>query len=86
MKIVVHIERLVLDGLLVTSAQGAHVGAALERELARLLAADAGVRRLQGGAVPRVGAPAIALAQQPRPAEIGRQIAQSVYTGIGADR
>ena len=37
MRINVHIERLILDGLPVTSLQGPEVGAAVETELARLL-------------------------------------------------
>jgi len=38
MNIKVSIERLVLDGLPVSSAQGSLIGAAVETELARLLA------------------------------------------------
>jgi hypothetical protein len=85
MKIILHIERLVLDGLAVTSMEGAQVRAAVEHELAAMLSRGGLSHALrQGGAVPRVGAPQIALGARPRPGEIGRKIAQSVHHSIGA--
>jgi hypothetical protein len=88
MKIHVHIERLVLDGLPLGPGGGARVQAAVEAELARLLAqggAEGGVAEAwpAGGAVPDVPATAIRLAPGARPAEIGGEIARSVYGGIG---
>jgi hypothetical protein len=89
MKIHVHIERLILDGLPLGPGGGVRVQAAVEAELARLLAqgggAEGGVAEAwpTGGAVPGVPATAIQLEAGARPAEIGGQIARSVYGGIG---
>jgi hypothetical protein len=51
MTIYVHIDRLVLDGLAVPSAQRGIVGSALEAELGRLLTTRGVGPRLGGGAV-----------------------------------
>lgn len=80
MKLVIHIERLVLDGL-PSSAQGPALQAALERELAGLLA-QRPLTALSSGAMPHLAAPAIKLAAGSRPAQWGRQIAQSLCTGL----
>ena len=88
MKIHVHIERLILDGLPIGPG-GARVQAAVEAELARLLAegstAEGNIAQAwpAGGAVPDVPAAPIQLRAGARPAEIGGQIAASVYGGIG---
>lgn len=79
-----HIERLILDGLPIERAQGPHVQAAVEAELTRLLAGNGLASDLQGGgAVPNLNVNAIQLAAGSGPAQIGTQIAQSVYGGIG---
>ena len=84
MKIEVHIERLVLDGLPVTAAEGPRVRAAVEGELARMLAAGSVSRELiSGGAVPRVDAPGMSIGPRERPDAIGRAVARSVHAGIG---
>ena len=84
MNIHLHIERLVLDGLPLEHGQGAHVQAAVEAELARLLTEGGVAEGWQtGGAVPEVRADPIHLGAGARPAEIGGQIARSVYGGIG---
>lgn len=87
MKIHVHIERLILDGLPLGPGGGARVQAAVEAELTRLLSSDSLAVLAQawpaGGAVPDVPAAAIRLNAGARPAEIGGQIARSVYGGIG---
>jgi hypothetical protein len=89
MKIHVHIERLILDGLPLGPGGGARVQAAIEAELARLLTAGGTVEGSiaqtwpTGGAVPSVPAAPIQLSTGVRPAEIGGQIARSVYGGIG---
>ena len=86
MKIVLHIERLVLDGLPVTAMEGARVRAAIERELAGMLSRGGMSRALrQGGAVPRVSAPEITLGARERPDTIGGHIARSVHGAIGGD-
>lgn len=79
-----HIERLVLDGLSIERAQGPQVQAAVETELARLLMENGlGAPPGAGGAVPSVNAGGIQLSPGSSPAQLGRQIAQSVYGGIG---
>ena len=84
MNISLHIERLILDGLPVGSEQGARVQAAVEGELARLLAAGGLAPSLQaGGAVPSVQGSAIKLSGENNSAQLGQQIAQAVYQGIG---
>jgi hypothetical protein len=79
-----HIERLILDGLPVSSLQGTTVRSALEHELARVLA-ERGVPGQwgSGGAVPRLPAQQFNLAPGERPDAIGRHIARSLHRGIG---
>ena len=82
MKVNLHIERLVLEGLPITNAQGPAVQVALEAELSRLLAQRAlGPGLSAGGAVPSVPAGNIGL-NGGSPAQIGKQIASSVYRGM----
>ncbi len=83
-KIRVHIERLILDGLPVERRQGPLVRASVEQELRRLLAAGGLADRLRrGGALPEVRAGDVQLAGKSQPARLGQQIARSVYDGIG---
>jgi hypothetical protein len=80
----IHIERLILDGLPVTRAQGVLVQAAVEAELGRLLAERGLAQSLQaGGALPSVRADSIHLGAGSTPIQIGAQIAQAVHSGIG---
>lgn len=81
MKVELHIERLVLDGLPVTSLQSGRLRRAVENELRRLLQAG-GHRRWTGSAVPSVGAPAFRFALRGGPETIGRQIGRAVHDGI----
>ena len=84
MNINLHIERLILDGLPVSSLQGAAVRAAIERELARALTAGGLPGQWStGGAVPRLPAQQFNLAPGERPDAIGRHIARSLHRGIG---
>jgi hypothetical protein len=83
MNINLHIERLILDGLLLERSQGPHVQAAVEAELARLLTTNGlGEQFQSGGAMPSVRAAGIQLENGSSSIEIGQQIAQSVYHGI----
>jgi len=86
MNINVHIERLILDGVPESHAQGLIIGAAVETELARLLATGGLDSSLQSsGAWPSVPVSAVQLAAS-KPAQLGQQIAQAVYGGIGQER
>lgn len=87
MKIRLNIERLILDGLPVAHAQGTLVRAAVETELARLLAAGGVSRELRaGGAVPALRGGNFQVEKESRPARLGAQIAGAVYGGIGDKR
>lgn len=86
MKIRLHIERLVLDGLPVTRAQGAILSNALQRELASAIGSGGLSRELEGGGVlPSLGAPEARLTER-RPETMGAQIARSVYGAIGRSK
>ena len=78
------IERLILEGLPLERGQASHIQAAVEAELTRLIAENGLASHLQaGGAMPRVNASSIQLTAGSSPAQMGTQIAQSVYSGIG---
>lgn len=82
MTIHVHIERLILDGLTVGPAQGAHVRAALSLELGRLLSAGGlGPELSSGGARPRIDAGTISMSSGSVDS-LGRGIAGAVYRGL----
>ncbi len=84
MKVTLHIERLVLDGINVEPAQRSHLQAAVEAELGRLLAeGGVGADLAGGGAVPSVKAEGFQIGGEGNPVQLGRQIARSVYGGIG---
>jgi hypothetical protein len=84
MKIALHIDRLVLDGLPVTALQRPKLQAAIESELARLLSLHGLSDELRGGAaVPYVRAGVIQLGHDNQPATLGRKIAGAVHEGIG---
>lgn len=84
MNIELHIERLVLEGLEVEPRHRSHLQAALEGELARLLATD-GLRSelLSGGAMRSLSAGEIQVTNQMSPLHLGNGIAQAVHGGIG---
>jgi hypothetical protein len=84
MRIDVQIERLVLDGLPVTSLQIPMLRQAMELELARLLKTHGLSQELrQGGAMPRVKGGALQLAGDNPHAQLGRWIARAVHEAIG---
>lgn len=90
MNVRLHIERLVLDGILVAPDQRPHLQAAIEQELTRLLStggsegAGAGINAefQNGGSFYSVRAGQINILPDSGPAEIGRQIAGAVHGGI----
>jgi sirohydrochlorin ferrochelatase len=82
-----HIERLVLEGLELGPGQGDLVRAAVAAELARLLTEGGLTSQFQSGvALPSVRAGTIRIAPASEPAQLGGQIAQAVYGGIGEMR
>ncbi|KYC37276.1 hypothetical protein WA1_47535 [Scytonema hofmannii PCC 7110] len=85
MNIHINIERLILDGVTVSHAQRPLLQAALEKELGRLLATGGlGAEFLAGGAVPSVSAGNIQITPDSNYTQMGQQIAQAVYRGIGS--
>jgi hypothetical protein len=83
--IYLHIDRLILDGIDLPAGGGAAVQAALAGELSRLLAEGGLAGALAGGgAFDAAPASPIHLGEPAAPAALGRQIARSVYGGIGA--
>ena len=87
MKVRLHIDRLVLDGVAVRAGDRARLQAAVEAELTRLVQAGGIAPELaHGGALPSVAAPQITLAQKATPAQIGTSIAGAVYGSVGGRR
>jgi hypothetical protein len=83
MKITVHIERLILDGLPVERRDGSTVQAAVEAELTRLLVAEGLAPGLMsGGATPTAPGGTIHLTGETNPTHMGTQIAQAVHGGL----
>lgn len=84
MNINVNIERLILEGVSIPVSQRPLLQAAVEAELARLLTADGLASSWEkGGAVPSLSAGVIQLNSDINPTQLGQQIAQSVYRGMG---
>ena len=84
MNINVHIERLILDGVPIAPSEGRVLQAAVEAEVSRLLGEGGLAAALQsGGALPLVKGHSIQLASDSNPTQLGQQIAQAVYSGIG---
>ena len=84
MNVKLHIERLVLDGV-DGNGQPQLLQAAIEAELARLLAAGGlATALIAGGVMPRIALPAIELVHGEAAGPVGARIAGAVYGGIGA--
>ena len=84
MSVRIHIERLVLDGFGLNGASGSRVQAAVQSELARLLAGQGLSETLRApAAMPSLRAGAFSPAPGASPAQLGREIARSVHAGIG---
>jgi hypothetical protein len=82
-----HIERLVLEGLELGPGQSELLRAAVAAQLARLLTEGGLAGQFQSSAaLPSVRVGAIPLAPDSGPAQLGGQIAQAVYGGIGDTR
>lgn len=83
MNINVHIERLILDGLPVESHHKGLVKAAVEVELAGLIAAQGlAPSLLSRGVVPCLSGGLIRLTGESKPGALGTLIAQQVYARI----
>ena len=84
MNITVHIERLILDGMIVPQHHRPLVQAALVEELVRLLAIDGLSSDFQQSHVRQsVLAGVLEVKDSDEPAVLGQNIARAVYKGIG---
>jgi len=83
MVINLHIERLVLDGIEISSGGQELLRESVARELSRMLG-DGGLAQgyAEAIAVPRISAGGLRVERE-KPIELGRAIAKSVYGGIG---
>jgi hypothetical protein len=87
MRIELHVDRLVLDGLAVSQHQGDAVMLAVQRELARLLTDEATPSTWSAGAsVDAIQGTTIRTAGAAGPAALGERIAASVAAGLGERR
>jgi hypothetical protein len=83
MRIVLDIERLVLDGLSVTGAEASRIRGAVEGELSRLLrTGPLPARFLAGGSVPGLIAPPLGPAPGRSPRALGAEIARATHRAI----
>jgi hypothetical protein len=84
MRINIHIERLVLDGLAIPPGEQGLLQETVAAELSHMLAANGlAPRLLSGGALARVRGGDIQLTGDGDPAQLGEKVAQAVYGGIG---
>ena len=84
MNVNLHIERLIVDGLEIDPSKRDSFKAGIESELTALLTAGGvGETLSAGAALPRVEGPAIQLQPDNSTPQLSRQIAGSIYGGIG---
>ncbi len=84
MKINISIERLILDGISIPHHQRPSLQSAVEMELSRLIEAGGlSPGLMSGGAMAGLEAGDLRLPGDGDPARLGRQIARSVFAGIG---
>lgn len=76
------IEDLVLEGF--SPAEGARIGAAVERELERLIAERGLPEGMSGAAIPRIDGGSFRVSAGSRPESAGREIAARLYDSFGA--
>ncbi|PSR15933.1 hypothetical protein C8255_20540 [filamentous cyanobacterium CCP3] len=84
MDINLHIERLVLDGVTLTPAQQRQLQATVKTELDRLITESGlGDYLHSPSSVHRLTPDPIEVTEPPDPTQLGTQIAQALYQGIG---
>jgi hypothetical protein len=80
----IHIERLILDGLVLDPPQARRVQAAIERQLAHLLTTGAAAPALEkGGAVPMLSGGTVGWKAATGPAALGEHVGRAVYRSFG---
>ena len=84
MKVHLHIDRLVLDGIAIERTHAGRVRTAAEKELTRLLAIGGLASQLtSGGAVPRLSGGNIRFQKSTNAGVLGRDIARALHQAIG---
>ncbi len=81
MNLHLNIERLILEGINLTPSQRRQLQEVVTAELTRLMTEQGIPPGVQSIALPRV--PIQIPASATSPAQIGQQIAQNIYTGLG---
>ena len=82
MKINVHIERIVIDGLPVDRHTGPVIRRAIQRELTRLLTEDSSAHLPTSSAAEAVRTAPITIGLQAKPHTIGKSIARAIHGGM----
>lgn len=77
------IDSLVVDGLALSPAQTAQMRLALENELQRLMTRASRGGHWQGAAVPSLQAPPLKASTTTPAAQLGRELARSLYAALG---
>jgi hypothetical protein len=84
-KVRLHIERLVLEGVALGPGGAARLLAAMETEFVRLLGSvSLSPALLAGGAIPELHVGALQLERGHSPAQIGTELARIVHGGLAA--
>jgi len=82
-RIVLHVDRVLVEGIPVGPGDGEAIGDALRSELSELLVRGGlGAEVLAGGAAPLVRGGTVGFGLRPDPRALGRGIARSVYEGL----
>jgi hypothetical protein len=82
MRVAVRIDRLVVDGLRLGGRDARLFQAAVEAELARLLAEGEFTEGATGAAVPALRGAAVTWSRGERPEALGARVGQSVYGSL----
>jgi hypothetical protein len=83
MKIYLHIERVMLEGIPISGPERPLFEAAMERELTGLLeTGGASVEWTIGTSLPHVRAGAVQIGSENGPAKLGTDVARAVYQGL----
>ena len=82
MKVHLHIDRLIVEGLPISSTQGASLKAALSAELGRLLMTQDWSGPLQSESVAYLRGDAFSAAPGDSPRRLGSKIANAVHGGV----
>lgn len=86
MKVHLHIERLIVDGLPISTAQGALLKAALSSELARLFETQHWNEQLKSESLPQLRGDSFAHRAEDSPRQLGNKIAAAIHGSVQRPR